>query len=277
MKSYFASGNGSGMDGIVDVRYRPIADIRRETVSWRCVEGSKAEIGVNRALGFGFRDRRLRPFAGVVRIAVSIALGLLLVACGGESETYRYRMTVYVDTPAGPRSGSSVIEVVSSPPDPMGSSHADARGEAVAVDLPGGTLFALLRRPTSPDGAGLYAEYAYGGALPNGDWRLRIEALKRQAQPALLPREELPMLVRFRDPADARTIEVLSPSDLAAGFGSGIRFSRVVIQVTNDPVSETIVSRLPSFRPGSGYAEWIRSLDVNDPRRLSIQDFRSGF
>jgi len=33
MKSYFASGNGSGMDGIVDVRYRPIADIERSAQS----------------------------------------------------------------------------------------------------------------------------------------------------------------------------------------------------------------------------------------------------
>jgi hypothetical protein len=204
-----------------------------------------------------------------------MALALLLVACGGESETYRYRMTVYVDTPAGQRSGSSVIEVVSSTPAPMGSFRDDVRGEAVAVDLPGGIVFALLRSPTNISAAGHYAFQAYAAALPRGsDWPTRIDTLKRQTAPARMSDNDLPMFVRFRDPADARTIEVLSPSN---DFGPGLRLNHIDIQITDDPVTETIESRLPSFRPGTGFAEWIRSLDFQDPRRLSDVDFRRGF
>src|SRR5207253_11489286 len=104
-----------------------------------------------------------------LRLTGSFAIVPMLLACGGESVTYRYRMTVYVDTPAGPRSGSSVIEVVYSPPVLMGHSQSDVRGEAVAVDLPGGTLFALLRSPTDRSAAAHYAGHAGAGASPPGN------------------------------------------------------------------------------------------------------------
>ena len=224
-----------------------------------------------------WQQRAGRRSLGAVALACFLAV-LALTGCG-ESESYRYRMTVYVDTPTGSRSGSSVIEVVTSPNLPGGNpANSEVRGEAVAVDLPGGPLFALLSSPTNPSAAETYAAYAYAAAGPIGhDWRTVAETIKRQTAPAVLPAEYLPRLVRFRDPADARTIEVVDPRDLAAGFGSGFRLNRVVIQSTEEPVTSTIETRLPSFRAGSGFAEWIRSLDVNDPRRLSSQDFRRGF
>ena len=207
-----------------------------------------------------------------------MALAFLLVACGGESETYRYRMTVYVDTPAGQRSGSSVIEVVSTPAAPMGSSQEDVRGEAVAVDLPGGTLFALLSDRTHESAAAYYVGRAYAAVLPYGsDSRTHLDILRRQTEPAALPRDELPPLIRFRNPADSRTVEALDPSNLAAGFGPGVRLNRVEVQMTNDPVTSTIESRLPNFGAGSGYDAWSATLRFNDPRNLAAQDFRIGF
>jgi hypothetical protein len=220
----------------------------------------------------------LAGWAGKAALCVLVLAALLLSGCDGGSVTYRYRMTVYVDTPAGPRSGSSVIEVVSSPPAPMGSYQDDVRGEAVAVDLPAGTLFAMLKSPNSESAAGHYAPHAHAAALPDGsDWRARLETLKRQTAPAALPAEYLPTFIRFRDPADPRTAEALDPANLAAGFGSGVRLNRVVIQITEDPVTSTIESRLPNFSPGSGYAEWVGTLRYDDPRRLSNLDFRRGF
>jgi len=209
-------------------------------------------------------DRR-----ALLQMTGSLALVAMLAGCGGGSETYRYRMTVYVDTPAGPQSGSSVIEIVTSPPFLMGSTQTNVRGEAVAVDLPGGTLFALLRSPTNPSAAGNYASNAYHDAMPYG-----VDILKRQTAPVLLPRDNYyPQLVRFRDPHDARTVEVLDPSNL----GAGARVSRIVIQMTDDPVTETIESRLPDFGKGSGYGEWLGQLDFHDHRRIFTTDFRRGF
>lgn len=221
----------------------------------------------------------LADWLGKAALCVLVLAALLLSGCDSGSVTYRYRMTVYVDTPAGPRSGSSVIEVKTSPPGPLSSTAygAEVRGEAVAVDLPGGTLFAMLKSPNSESAAELYAFNAYTAALPYGyDWKTGVETLKRQTAPALLPRDRLPWLVRFRDPADPRTSEVLEPANLAAGFGPGVRLNRVVIQITEDPVTSTIESRLPNFSR-SDYGAWLGTLRYNDPRRLSKVDFRRGF
>ena len=64
------------------------------------------------------------------------------------SATIRYRMTVEVETPEGLKTGSSVIETTIQSGPRMGDAGGVSyqyRGEAVAVDLPGGnTLFALM-------------------------------------------------------------------------------------------------------------------------------------
>ncbi|MEL7319855.1 MAG: hypothetical protein AAFN04_14585, partial [Pseudomonadota bacterium] len=98
---------------------------------------------------------------------VGVALGvflaaLLLGSCGladDKAPDYRYRLTVEVDTPEGLKMGSSVIEVKQtlmrpgSSPRSRGVSR-KVRGEAVAVDLPGGkTLYALLRSDNNVDWA----------------------------------------------------------------------------------------------------------------------------
>ena len=89
---------------------------------------------------------------------VALGLALALTSCGYRSEEFRYRMTVEVDTPQGLRTASSVIEVEVSDPGPNSLPEAGintkVRGEAVAVDLPGGkVLFALLRSDDSVDAA----------------------------------------------------------------------------------------------------------------------------
>lgn len=220
----------------------------------------------------------------------SWGIGLLLFAllltthsCGlwGGWTAYRYRMTVHIDTPSGPRSGSGVIEVAYAAPGPLSASafRREVRGEAVAVDLPGGTtLFALLGSHEDRDsGAELYADQAYAGALPHGyDWKEGVEALRRQTEAAVLPAGHSPRLVRFRNPNDARTIEVLDPSDLEAALGPGVRLDRVEIRITEDPVTSANEARLPSLGKGSGWDEWVRSLRYDDPRYISSRDLRRG-
>ena len=87
-------------------------------------------------------------------MAALTALTLLgATGCGKPTlPDYRYRLTVEVDTPQGLRTGSSVIQVASSVSGPYalrpGVVSTQVKGEAVAVDLPGGkVLFALLSKP----------------------------------------------------------------------------------------------------------------------------------
>jgi hypothetical protein len=223
-------------------------------------------------------NERRRAF---LRIASGLAVAPLLADCGSLFDiVYRYRITVYVDTASGPRSGSSVIEIRCSPARPLSvNSPMRLRGEAVAVDLPDGqTLFALLGSRAHESAAELYPYAAYHPPVGRGtDWKTDAEFLARQTRPALLPADHLPPLVRFRDPTDARTVELVDPANLSASFGPGVRLNRVEIQITQDPVTSTIEGRLPSYRDGSGHAQWQLRLPYTDPRQLDKSDFRRGF
>ena len=99
---------------------------------------------------------------------LSLALALALGSCGYRQESLHYRLTVEVETPEGVKTGSSVIGVDLSdtgksawlPPEALGVT-AELRGEAVAVDLPGGqVLFALLRAEQDSDAAKWFAHSA---------------------------------------------------------------------------------------------------------------------
>lgn len=208
------------------------------------------------------------------------ALILALPACG-STDRMRYRMTVEVDTPQGLRTGSAVREITHSVPPPypsVGESRPQwrVRGEAVAIDLPGNqTLFALLRSEEDGD---------FGGW---GVWWLF-----RQQQPArsieLWPKvpvtgkpivaDPVPMLVRFRDIADPKTVEQVDPDDLAKSFGPGVRLRRITVQLTDEPVTKGIEKRLgwlgkypePSLDPSHSPTDFSPSATIHHG------DFRRG-
>ena len=87
-----------------------------------------------------------RGVMGVLAGAAAAVLG----GCGGSSASYRFRMTVEVETPQGLKTGSSVMEVRLTRGMAIGDSSgvgSSVRGEAVVVDLPDGPLFVLLQVP----------------------------------------------------------------------------------------------------------------------------------
>lgn len=187
--------------------------------------------------------------------------------------TFRYRIMVELETPQGPRAGWAVREVRAERLHQLRwGSMAVAlfqRGEAVAVDLPGGqTLYALLDSdPTRAWAA------AFGVPWPQDLDDKTIAVIGANAGS---PSEQsgLPRLVRFRDANDPRSMEVVNPADFAAAFGDGVTFRRVTIQMTDDPVTFGIERRLPDFGPAPGFTEWRRSLPDGDPRRhISREDF----
>ena len=214
------------------------------------------------------------------RAALLIA-AITLTSCGSlSSETYRYRMTVEVETSEGIRSGSSVIEVttwkgVAFPGPEAGGLQNEVRGEAVAVDLPGGrTVFALLRRPDFEDAAAINAQIAFASRLRDiapSDWRGLVRALRHMQGAALLPPSGYPTIVYFANPRDPRTIQALDRSHFR--FGNGARVRRILIEITDDPVTWTIERRLPPFGQGTGFSSWRRNLDYYDPRNVTLNDF----
>ena len=205
------------------------------------------------------------------RFLVVTALGAaaaFLGSCGSSDgpPDYRYRLKVEVNTPEGVKTGSSVIQVtqrlVRPGSNPAGTAvERSLKGEAVAIDLPGGkTLFALLRsdndigwayrvmQTLAPDVEGESFEQQLDDML----------ALKGEITlPRMFPRHgpidersAYPMLVIFGDINDPTSVKLVDPDDLAAIFGEGVSLKRITVQITEDPVTTGIVQRLvwlPAF------------------------------
>lgn len=190
----------------------------------------------------------------------------LLGGCGlmRPSEELRYRLTVEVETPQGLKTGSSVIEVrgVKNPdwvtPEGRGT-RASFKGEAAAVDLPGGrTLFALLKTEGGASEASEYPWLAFRDRLKDSpDWlesMRRLRGWRGEVRP--MPATErvianggqdvaaLPMLVTFGDIADPKSLRKVDPANLAASFGPGVRLNRITVEVTDDSVTRGIKTRL---------------------------------
>lgn len=214
-------------------------------------------------------------------IAAMLLAGPIMTAlpgCGNilgkQYPPYRYRVTVEVETPEGLRTGSSVIEVSVSIASkrvfgPFAEAGASARGEAVAVDLGRrGVMFALLRNAAGED----WASGAFGIAakkvtleesrrLPRDadidpEFDLEMQRILALRGPHTIPRwfpadlghpevrSAYPMLVKFRDIANPKTVEEVDPDNLAAAFGKGVKLRRIVTERTDDPVTKEIRKRL---------------------------------
>jgi hypothetical protein len=222
---------------------------------------------------------------------VMLCLALAISACASDDTApdYRYRLTVEVETPEGLKTGSSVIEVkqrlvrAGSSPANMAVERR-VRGEAVAVDLPGGrTLFALLRSDNNVD----WASYVMQTLAPHSesetfaqqlDNMLLLEGeivLPRTFPPVghLEERSAYPMLVTFGDLDDPTSVERVDPDDLAATFGDGVSLKRITVQVTDDPVTSGIERRL-------GWLGNIREMNLSNedfPEDFPVGDFSGLF
>jgi len=155
--------------------------------------------------------------ARIIQAAWLALAALMVPGCAFADDTapdYRYRLTVEVETPEGLKAGSSVIEVQQTLVR-AGSSPAHqaverrVRGEAVAVDLPGGkTIFALLRSDNDID----WASRVFVLLAPKRKQTFEdslddvLEVKGKQALPRMWPavstipeRSAYPMLVTFND------------------------------------------------------------------------------
>lgn len=149
--------------------------------------------------------------------------------------THRFRLTVEVDTPGGPRSGSSVIQVerkdVRWAPAP-GRYVFAVRGEGVFLDLGGGrNLVAVLAHGDNAEDVDqiitLWVE-AHGHYRWDEDvWSGRKEL---QGVVELKP-PLIPTLVTFADPLDPNTVRVVRPQGFAETFGPGFRFRRAMLEM----------------------------------------------
>ncbi|MGA9581851.1 MAG: hypothetical protein WBR13_07795 [Allosphingosinicella sp.] len=225
------------------------------------------------------------------------AIGLLaagtawLAGCAVQAPgRLRYRMTVEVETPEGVKSGSSVIESTITKGmrfgDSSGISYA-VKGEAVTVDLGGGQMLFALLSGLDMEPAEFHARL-FHNALKRGaaatpplprkykafEWREERQAARNIKPTVILQPSDYPKVVRFRNPRDFRTVEIVNESDDVASNQVNLQIKRIIIAVTDDDVTYGNLRQLPDFSAATGYGEWIRSLAYGDPRRIGPEDFR---
>lgn len=193
--------------------------------------------------GFGVSGLMRRSVLG----AIGGAAGFVLTGCDffGQGAKFRFRMTAEVNTAQGVRRGSSVYEVSASQDSfklgDVSGNGVGLEGEATLVELPHDTLFILLALPKAGGPLESWATVALLPGATGGSGGL-VDAVRQLGSAdspvkAELPRKHWPMMVRFGDPTDPRTVEMVEP-DL---FG----VSRLLLETTHDAVTTGIRDKLP--------------------------------
>lgn len=184
------------------------------------------------------------------------------------SGTWRYKMTVMVETPEGIKTGSAVREV-SVQAVPRISPHmlptVKLKGEAVAVDLgKRGVLFALLSGYKKGDdyGADIPAIIFSPTQAVMEDSTIRYMS-RHKAGSVEVPVEWYPKFVYFKDLKDPKTVEYLlgikicsdkgsskktycvNEERLEEAFGHGVKLKSVTIEMTEGDVTWIIDKYLP--------------------------------
>lgn len=232
-------------------------------------------------------------------VTVSLALGWLIFdGSTTRPRVIRSRLTIVVETPEGERSGSSVTQETISFPGGLTRAQGwglteQLVGEAVVVDLgQRGILFSTFERRSilSRGGGDAYS----AGLTPFSQEKLRsapaakineqysayLDDLNRSKPKSELQLKDVPALVRFGDLNDPTSVELVDPLDLGTSFGPGVTFKGATVEITDDPITHGIESRLPWLR-SSKVAEYLfpnpthqLPPDARVVRHLSYDDFR---
>lgn len=179
--------------------------------------------------------------------------GLTATMLGGCSAlfrpSYRVRMTVVVDTPAGQRSGSSVLEISASRLVQgfrwLGAESAGAsfRGEAAVVELADGPIFMLISGSLKTPITAAFEKFSDPDGFIEAVAKLgRRDQVGRRA---ILPPKDYTKFVRFRNIADPSSVEELNLENLHQNLGNNASLKEVTLQITNERVQEKIIKILP--------------------------------
>jgi hypothetical protein len=176
-----------------------------------------------------------------------------------QPSSYHVKMAIKVETQKGLRTGESVLEVRAGKTLALLPEEAKAqvelRGEAAAVHLPDGqTVFAVLR----PASDGEVLEDLITSALDPGfkhGAEGYLESVPKLGRPEMIGRSvalaqgSYPLLVRFKNISDPKSVEAVQPADFPAVFGSGTKLVGVDVILTSQDVT-TGISETLTWLPG---------------------------
>jgi hypothetical protein len=200
-----------------------------------------------------------RAFLGII---AAIILAPLCFYFGYKllypTHTYRYRLSVEVETPDGIRSGSSVIEVrYETFPEINGRSHISrVFGEAVFVDLAQGkNLIGLLAAGPSGedvDYPGRIVFLAFNLDGNDSDTPKRLPQLRGKRDLDIyhsslyeVKKRFLPTFVTLPDLANPGTVRVAPFGLFDEIFGASFKLRTVAIEMNADPITQGIENKIP--------------------------------
>jgi hypothetical protein len=210
---------------------------------------------------------------------ISSAFGI--AACQQQPFEWNQKLTVAVDTPEGPKSGSAVtnIKVSVGKQWPSGAGLVSkTTGEAVMVEVASGRyLFALLDADAT---AGL-AEAVWRGVLPKEQFdepAKRYEALQNLRASRAVPEQIYPMLVTFGDLKDPRSVQLVDAKNLAASFGPGVTLKGLTLEITDEAVTKGEVGKVLGWlaEPNPIFIDWTKYPADHPLRRINKSSFKMG-
>jgi hypothetical protein len=196
-----------------------------------------------------------------VKILAGVAVLVVAASAFAMSDllvygTWRYKITVTVETPEGIKTGSAVRELSNSASSvklalPEGTNAAKIKGEAVVVDLgKRGTLFALIS-DTSDDE--FYQVFPVPGGGPTSAAGIRYYDGLKAGTKGVLDSSRYPgypQFVTFKDMNDPKSVTlvyggrfdaatqtVVPVNDFEAIFGKGVKLKGIRIEATDEPVT----------------------------------------
>ncbi|NCC53791.1 MAG: hypothetical protein EOM20_21655 [Spartobacteria bacterium] len=217
--------------------------------------------------------------AGIVLVAGAVIALAATQGDGDKTYSWRYKMTVEVETPEGVKTGSAVREVTIEEYTPVivdipetANLRTKVRGEAVVVDLgERGTLFAIM------DYNGAYRvifDLFKGPPFMTPEGREYYKSLI--GTEAVIPPEKYPMyapLVTFTDMDDPKSVEAVEPGNLEEPFGEGVKLQGITVELTDQPVTwgiEEMLPWLPSRKTMKGYIGSSTEPPYEDPTKTYL-------
>ena len=190
-------------------------------------------------------------------VARRTVLGLLavgtvsmLAGCGlfNSHAAYRFRMTVEAQTPQGVARATSVSEVRAEKNNfkilaEERAGGSGVFGEAVVLEMPNGPVFVLMKVPPERESLQRVITQALKPGVPLGGAVNFFPAVQSLGGwfsgtvKAELSRSDWPIMVRFRDLNDPKSIERVDPD--------AIGVKRIEIETTSDDMTTGIEGRLP--------------------------------
>lgn len=176
----------------------------------------------------------------LLRVLPVLLTSLGLAGCG-ESWAWHQKMTVRVETPAGEKSASSVIQCRLEntegwflSPEMRGATRR-CYGEAVVLEmLPGRYLFALLEPMISP----------FAIFFPDQAPLEVAGQLETLRETRMVPPKLYPMLVTFANVADPTSVTQANPGALATSFGAGVSLKSITLEITDEPATKGKVENI---------------------------------